>query len=165
MFTHFLTYQTCYLFQISDGHHIQTCYNHGHNFTMYTTIPCHHIPCHHIPCYHIPCHHIPCYHILLYYHVTIYMYQYHRYNHYLIVCNCSYITRLTYVCVCMCMYVYIYLCVCLSSGGAHPRRVLLLLFASIGAFVQSRFLGSKKLNSLIDSTGLSHKFTVDKALG
>ena len=31
--------------------------------------------------------------------------------------------------------------------------------------VQSRFLGSKKLNSLIDSTGLSHKFTVDKALG
>ena len=31
--------------------------------------------------------------------------------------------------------------------------------------VQSRFLGSKKLNSLIDSTGLSHKFTVDKSLG
>ena len=43
--------------------------------------------------------------------------------------------------------------------------LLLLLFASIGAFVQSRFLGSKKLNSLIDSTGLSHKFTVDKVLG
>ena len=43
--------------------------------------------------------------------------------------------------------------------------LLLLLFASIGAFVQSRFLGSKKLNSLIDSIGLSHKFTVDKALG
>ena len=41
----------------------------------------------------------------------------------------------------------------------------LLLFASIGAFIQSRFLGSKKLNSLIDSTGLSHKFTVDRALG
>ena len=45
------------------------------------------------------------------------------------------------------------------------QLLLLLLFASIGAFVQSRFLGSKKLNSLIDSTGLSHKFTVDKALG
>ena len=43
--------------------------------------------------------------------------------------------------------------------------LLLLLFASIGAFVQSRFLGSKKLNFLIDSTGLSHKFTVDKSLG
>ena len=40
-----------------------------------------------------------------------------------------------------------------------------LLFASIGAFVQSRFLESKKLNSLTDSTGLSHKFTVDKSLG
>ena len=43
--------------------------------------------------------------------------------------------------------------------------LLLMLFASISAFVQTRFLGSKKLNSLIDSTGLSHKFTVDKSLG
>ena len=47
----------------------------------------------------------------------------------------------------------------------HINSCRLLLFASIGAFVQSRFLGSRKLNSLIDSTGLSHKFTVDKSLG
>ena len=42
---------------------------------------------------------------------------------------------------------------------------MLFLFASFGVLVQSRSLGSKKLNSLIDSTGLSHKFTVDKVLG
>ena len=35
-----------------------------------------------------------------------------------------------------------------AHGGSTGVHELLLLFASIGAFVQSRFLGSKKLNSL-----------------
>ena len=47
-----------------------------------------------------------------------------------------------------------------SSGG-----MVVVVVCLNRCVVQSRFLGSKKLNSLIDSTGLSHKFTVDKSLG